>query len=299
MAAKSKSKGQTPGSRLNAHLSQSTRVVVSSSLPDGSRTSPCERRTGESRRLALTMQPCWRTVEWTGQGKSSHILPTQLMSSLGLVCRLRISYFLAEWSISFHGIGVNSWCTRNQELRKLGGFLETRSKTGSALDELHGADRTEEENSGHHQGMDGQPAESEDRVGHGSPRITPHESQQKLTTPVLRSSRDCFKTDRSWRPLAHRPRRSVSRGPGGLRRRRQQRRSQRWHRRRRKRRGWRPRRPSPELLQPAPGTSRCSAALVGRRPRQRCRKPGRAGHGSWLRKANQNAKLLVLACIPT
>ena len=40
---------------------------------------------------------------------------------------------------------------------------------GSALDELHGADRTEEEHGWNHKSMDGEPAESEDGVGHRGP----------------------------------------------------------------------------------------------------------------------------------
>ena len=75
------------------------------------------------------MQPCRKTLECVGQEKSPHADFTHAINVVfGLACRLRISYFLAEWSISFHRIGANSWCTsKYQELRKLG-FLETCCK---------------------------------------------------------------------------------------------------------------------------------------------------------------------------
>ena len=75
------------------------------------------------------MQPCRKTLECVGQEKSPHADFTHATNVVfGLACRLRISYFLAEWSISFHRIGANSWCTsKYQELRKLG-FLETCCK---------------------------------------------------------------------------------------------------------------------------------------------------------------------------
>eukprot|EP00438_Fugacium_kawagutii_P017139 Skav217502 [mRNA] locus=scaffold1908:285366:289824:+ [translate_table: standard] len=41
--------------------------------------------------------------------------------------------------------------------------------TTSTLDELHGADRAQEEHGGHHERMDCQPSEGEDGIGHRSP----------------------------------------------------------------------------------------------------------------------------------
>ena len=64
---------------------------------------------------------------------------------------------------------VRDWLSLLPTAKISGSLSGNPNYEGSALDELHGADRTEEEHGWNHKGMDGEPAESEDGVGHRGP----------------------------------------------------------------------------------------------------------------------------------
>ena len=70
-----------------------------------------------------------------------------------------------------------------------------RLSISSTLDELHGADGAQEEDGGNHQGMDGQPTESEDGIGHRGPGHcrSPGGPMASTNTKTARKKQDCGK----------------------------------------------------------------------------------------------------------